>query len=341
MSDPTPAVSTALIETPPKVSGVGSAFLHRLRGFGGALIALVVLLVYLSITQPFFLTTANIFNVLASNSALAISAVGLTFILLSAGFDLSIGAIFAAAGYVAWATINAGLPPILAVLFGMMTGAILGGGVNGVLIGKVRLNFLVVTLATMSLFGGVLNVITNGRTSTIPTPPGGLMETLGNGRVLGVPVPAILALVVVLLAGYVLTYTSFGRAIYAVGGNRDAARLAGINVDAVYIAVYATSGMLVGLAGVLDAARLASASPTAGGSLALTAAAAVLLGGTSLMGGSGGVGGTVIGILLIIFLQNGMGLMGVSAWWQGVVTGAVLILAILLDRFQSRGGARG
>lgn len=328
------------VKSVPPLTTAGRSLVQRIRGFGGALGALLVLVTYLSVTQPFFLTPANILNVLGSNSALAICAVGLTFILLSAGFDLSIGAIFASAGYVVWATLNAGLSPVLAIIFGMLIGAVLGGAVNGVLIGKLRLNFLVVTLGTMSLFGGILNVITNGKTNTVPIPPGGLMAFLGNGRVLGIPFPVILAVAAILLAGYVLKFTTFGRAVYAVGGNRDAARLAGINVDAVYVAVYSTSGLLVGLAGVLDAARLASASPTAGGSLALTAAAAVLLGGTSLMGGSGGVSGTVVGVLLIAFLQNGLGLMGVSSWWQGVVTGTVLILAILLDRFQFRGRNR-
>ncbi|TXC99894.1 ABC transporter permease [Streptomyces sp. ISID311] len=309
---------------------------RRMRGAGGAMAALLVMLVYLSLTQEFYLTKANILNVLAGNSALIIVAVGLTFIILSAGFDLSLGAIFAAAGFVAWRAIVYGLPPLAAVILGALAGAVLGGAVNGILIGAVRLNFFVVTLGTATLFGGFLNVISNGKTNTVPTPDGGLIAFIGNGDVLSVPFPIVLALTVLLIAAYILRFTSFGRAVYAVGGNPEAARLAGVNVSAVYISVYGIAGLLAGTAGVLESARLASASPTDGSSLALTAGAAVLLGGTSFFGGRGGVGGTLIGVCLIAFLKNGLGLMGVSAWWQGVVTGLVLILAVALDKLQSR-----
>ena len=323
---------------PPSLRGPGLAgsVLHRLRGFGGALAALLVMVVYLSITQEFFATKANILNVLSGNSAMMITAIGLTFIVLSAGFDLSVGAIYAAAGYVAFRTLDAGLPPIAALLFGALMGMFLGGAVNGVLIGRLRLNFFVVTLGTSSLFTGALNVVTNGKTNTIAAPEGSLFYWLGNGSVATIPVPILLSLAVLLLSLYVLRFTSFGRAIYAVGGNPEAARLAGINVSKVYVCVYGIGGLLAATAGMVDASRLASASPTAGASLALTAGSAVLLGGTSFYGGMGGVGGTVIGVLLIAVLQNGLGLMGVSAFWQGVVTGIVLIVAVLLDKLQSR-----
>ncbi|AWB93718.1 ABC transporter permease [Aeromicrobium chenweiae] len=324
--------------TPPSLRGPGVAgsLLHRFRGFGGALAALLVMVVYLSVTQEFFLTKANILNVLSGNSAMMITAIGLTFIVLSAGFDLSVGAIYAAAGYVAFRTLDAGLPPIVALIFGALMGMFLGGAVNGVLIGRLRLNFFVVTLGTSSLFTGALNVVTNGKTSSIDEPDSSLFYWLGNGSIATIPIPVVLSLVVLLISLYVLRFTSFGRAIYAVGGNPEAARLAGINVSWVYVCVYGVGGLLAATAGMVDASRLASASPTAGASLALTAGAAVLLGGTSFYGGMGGVGGTVIGVLLIAVLQNGLGLMGVSAFWQGVVTGIVLIVAVLLDKLQSR-----
>ncbi|WP_456696213.1 ABC transporter permease [Aeromicrobium sp. P5_D10] len=348
MSEPTLATTP---ETPPEASNPGTPpgkppalprtsvvgnVLHRLRGFGGALAALLVMVVYLSITQEFFATKANILNVLSGNSAMMITAIGLTFIVLSAGFDLSVGAIYAAAGYVAFRTLDAGLPPIVALACGALMGMLLGGAVNGILIGRVRLNFFVVTLGTSSLFTGALNVVTNGKTNTIPEPEGSLFYWLGNGSIATIPIPVVLSLAVLLISLYVLRFTSFGRAIYAVGGNPEAARLAGINVSWVYVCVYGIGGLLAATAGMVDASRLASASPTAGASLALTAGAAVLLGGTSFYGGMGGVGGTVIGVLLIAVLQNGLGLMGVSAFWQGVVTGIVLIVAVLLDKLQSR-----
>ena len=341
MSEPTVATAPDALSPeslPPAASGGSAAsnLLHRFRGFGGALAALLVMVVYLSVTQEFFMTKANVLNVLSGNSAMMITAIGLTFIVLSAGFDLSVGAIYAAAGYVAFRTLDAGLPPIGALALGAVMGMFLGGFVNGILIGRIRLNFFVVTLGTSSLFTGALNVVTSGKTNSIPEPEGSLFYWLGNGRVLTIPVPVILSLVVLLVSLYVLRFTSFGRAIYAVGGNAEAARLAGINVSWVYMCVYGVGGLLAATAGMVDASRLASASPTAGAGLALTAGAAVLLGGTSFYGGMGGVGGTVIGVLLIAVLQNGLGLMGVSAFWQGVVTGIVLIVAVLLDKLQSR-----
>jgi ribose transport system permease protein len=313
----------------------GNAY-GRVKGFSGALIALVAMCIYLTVTQQFFLTKGNLLNVLAGNSSLMLVSLGLTFVVLTAGFDLSVGATLAVSGYVAYRSIDAGLPPIVAVLLAMLSGVLLGGAVNGVLIGKVHLNFFVVTLGTTSLFGGALNVITNGQTHTISEPVHGLMYYLGNGEVWSIPFPVVLATIFLLVSGYVLRFTAYGRAVYAVGGNREAARLAGINVTAVLVSVYALVGLFAATAGLIDASRLASASPTAGSTMALTAGAAVLLGGTSFFGGIGGVAGTVIGVLLISILQNGLGLVGVSAFWQNVVTGAVLIAAVILDKLQSR-----
>ncbi|MBY4013210.1 MULTISPECIES: ABC transporter permease [Nocardiaceae] len=345
MSEPTVAApkdsSDAEMPTPdraerPGMSTSAGAVLKNFRGFGGALAALLIMVVYLSVTQEFFFTKANILNVLSGNSALMITAIGLTFVVLSAGFDLSVGAIYAAAGYVAYRALESGLPEVIALVLGGLTGILLGGAVNGVLIGRIRLNFFVVTLGTTSLFTGALNVVTNGKTNTIPIEEGSLLYALGNGTIMTIPVPVVLSLAVLVLSGYLLRFTSFGRAVYAVGGNPEAARLAGINVSWVYVCVYGLGGLFASVAGMVDASRLASASPTAGASLALTAGAAVLLGGTSFYGGLGGVFGTVVGVLLIAVLQNGLGLMGVSAFWQGVVTGTVLVVAVLLDKLQSR-----
>lgn len=308
----------------------------RVKGFGGALIALVVMCVYLTATQDFFLTKGNILNVLAGNSSLLLVSIGLTFVVLTAGFDLSVGAVLATSGYVAYRTIDAGMSPAVALLFGVVVGTLLGGGINGVLIGKVRLNFFVVTLGTTSLFGGALNVVTNGETHVIPQPVGGLMYFIGNGEVLTIPFPIVLSVILLVISGYVLGFTSYGRAVYAVGGNKEAARLAGINVTAVLVSVYAVGGAFAATAGLVEASRLSASSPAAGSTMALTAGAAVLLGGTSFFGGIGGVGGTLVGALLIAVLQNGLGLMGVSAYWQGVVTGGVLIAAVVLDRIQAR-----
>jgi ribose transport system permease protein len=307
---------------------------RRVRVYAGALSALIILCVYLTATQQFFLTKANIFNILTGNADLMLISIGLTFVVLSAGFDLSVGAMSAAAGLAIYEVLHAGLPAWAAVIVSMAIGAAIGGFVNGLLIGKLKLNFFVVTLGMLSLLGGAVDVITNGETETISSP--GFFYDIGNADLLGVPVPIWICLVALILAVLVLNHTSFGRAVYAVGGNLEAARLAGINVTLVFVLVYAISGFGAALAGIVDASRLSSAAPTSGEELTLTAAAAVLLGGTSFFGGIGGVAGTVVGVLLISVLQNGLGLMGVSAFWQGVVTGAVLIAAVALDRLQTR-----
>ena len=313
----------------------GSVY-QSVKGFGGALTALIALCIYLAITQEFFLTSGNILNVLSGASTLLIVSLGLTFVVLTAGFDLSVGAILAASGYMAYRSVDAGLPPVMVVSLSVLLGVRLGGGVNGVLIGKVKLNFFVVTLGTTGLFSGLLYVITDGETNLISAPEGSLMYFIGNGTVGPIPFPIVLSLLLVLICGYVLRFTAFGRAVYAVGGNKEAARLAGINVTAVLVSVYALSGAFAATAGLVTASRLSASSPTAGSTMALTAGAAVLLGGTSFFGGIGGVAGTLVGVMLIAFLQNGLGLAGVSAYWQSVVTGAVLIAAVLLDKFHSR-----
>jgi ribose transport system permease protein len=307
---------------------------QRVRLYAGALSALIIMCVFLVVTQPFFLTKANIFNILTGNSDLMLISVGLTFVVLSAGFDLSVGAMTAVSGLAVYEALQAGLPAGVAVLVAIGVGAVLGGGVNGMLIGKFKLNFFVVTLGTMSLFYGLVDVITNGQTEVIAS--SGFFFDIGNGSVLGVPVPIWISLAVIVAAAFVLNQTSFGRAVYAVGGNPEAARLAGIKVTLVLVIVYAIVGFAAALAGVVDASRLSSAAPSSGSTLTLTAAAAVLLGGTSFFGGIGGVAGTVVGVLLISVLQNGLGIMGVSAFWEGVVTGSVLIAAVSLDRLQTR-----
>lgn len=317
----------------------GARWIYRRIGvYAGALSALVVLCVYLTATQPFFLTKANIYNVLAGNADLMLISIGLTFVVLTAGFDLSVGAMAAASGLIVYELLHAGLPSGVAILGAFAVCAVVGGCVTGLLIGKVKLNFFVVTLGMASVIGGVVNVITNGETETITNT--GFFFGIGNNSFLGMPIPIWISLAALVIAALVLNHTSFGRAVYAVGGNAEAARLAGINVTLLIAIVYAISGGAAGLAGIVDASRLSSASPAQTGStLTLTAAAAVLLGGTSFFGGIGGVTGTLVGVLLISFLQNGLGLMGVSAFWQGIVTGAVLIAAVALDRLQTRSSA--
>jgi ribose transport system permease protein len=335
--DEVPPTSGTEAAASPRAGGLalaGGWIYGRVRVYAGALSALIIMCVYLVATQPFFLTKANIFNILTGNSDLMLISVGMTFVVLSAGFDLSVGAMVAASGLAVYEALQSGLPAGVAVLIALGLGVAVGGGVNGLLIGQFKLNFFVVTLGTMSLISGLVEVITNGQTETITS--SSFFSGIGNASVLGVPVPIWISLAALVSAALVLNHTSFGRAVYAVGGNKEAARLAGINVTLVLCLVYSISGLGAALAGVVDASRLSSASPESGSTLALTAGAAVLLGGTSFFGGIGGVAGSLVGVLLISVLQNGLGLMGVSAFWQGVVTGTVLIAAVALDRLQTR-----
>jgi ribose transport system permease protein len=228
------------------------------------------------------------------------------------------------------AHMNAGLAVVVTVLICGLLGALL----NGVGIGIFKLNFFVTTLGTMILLQGVVLVASNGVTNIVSS---SWLQALGNNTVGIVPVPVLICIGLLILAWIVLSFTAFGRSIYCVGGNLEAARMSGISVPWTLLVVYGVSGMCGALAGVVDAGRLAAATPTAGSTIALTSAAAVLLGGASLAGGVGKLAGTTIGVLVLAVLGNGVNLFGVSAYWQDVITGAVLLIAILLDRANKSG----
>jgi ribose transport system permease protein len=226
-----------------------------------------------------------------------------------------------------------GLPIALAVLGTIVAASLLGGAVNGVLVAKARLSFFVVTLGTLALFRSIAEIPTKGLATELSDRSGfGFVEWLGDGEIGPLSVPVLLAATCLVLAILVLRYTNFGRALYAVGGNESAARLAGIPVDRVRIAAFAINGALVGLAAAIFAGRIQSASPLIGTGIELDVIAAVLLGGTSFIGGSSTMVGTLIGVLFIAVLQNGLNLLGVEVFWQGAVTGIVLILAVWADR---------
>lgn len=303
----------------------------------GPLIALVLLCTFLAIERPFFASKDNIFNILTTNSPLMIVAIGMTIAMIGGGFDLSVGSVVAATGMTLHLTLEAGLPALVCIAIALAFGFAFGALVNGVLIARVKLNFFVVTLGTMTALNGLVYVVSDGQTSLIDA---ALIEKIGNSEVLMVPAPVIVIVVVWALAWWLLALTPFGRNIYAIGGSAEAARLSGIRVPLLTILVYGIVGVTAAMAGVVQTGMLSAASPTVGGLIALTAGAAVLLGGTSFNGGVGTVTGTVIGVLLIGVLQNGLGLFGVASYWQDVVTGVVLIIAVGLDQLH-RLGRRG
>ncbi|MDJ0349592.1 ABC transporter permease [Cryobacterium sp. PH29-G1] len=329
---------TAPAEPANPVGRVGSRPLGRIyentRVYIGIGTMLVLLVVYLSVTQPTFATAQNLITILETNSVLLLVAVGLTFVLLTGGFDLSVGGMLALSGILLAKLIESGVNYYFAAILVIVAAAILGGVLNGLLIGKLGLSFFVVTLGTMSLFRGAGQVVTEGHGLSLYDVEASRL--IGSGRFLGIPWLVIIALTVLLLAIFVTRYTGFGRMLYAVGGNAEAARLSGIKVWLVRAVAYGICAGLSGLAGILESSRLASASPTAATGLELIAAAAVLLGGTSFAGGAGSMIGTLLGALFLGIISNGMTISQISSFWQSVVTGFVLLAAVLLDWFRMR-----
>lgn len=295
---------------------------------------LVLFSLWLAATEPTFATYDNFINILNTNAVLLVAAIGLTIVLLVGGFDLSIGGVLALSGVMSAELISAGLPAGVAIVLVVVGGTALGAFFNGVAIARLKLSFFVVTLGTASLFGGAALLITNGESQDLYSEP--LLRSIGSGDLAGIPWSVVIAVTVLALALLVTRYTGYGRMIYAVGGNEEAARLSGINTTAIRISAYGICAGLAALAGVMEAGRLASAAPDAQAGIALTAAAAVLVGGTSFVGGSGGVFGTFLGALFLGVVSNGLIISGTSAYWQGVISGTVLIVAVLLDRLRRR-----
>lgn len=296
----------------------------------GVALMLLALVLVLWLSEDTFATSDNIVNLLETNASLLIVAVGLTFVMLARGFDLSLGGMLALTGVLVAQFVGSGFGIGIAITLALVLALAGGLGLNGLLIAGVRLPFLVVTLGTASLFRGVALVLTDGTTKPLFDQP--FLVSLGTERALGVPWSVIIAFVVLVIAMLVLRYTGYGRMVYAVGGNEEAARIAGIPVAAVRFSVYGIAAALAGLAGVLEAARLTSAAPTAAPGIELTAAAAVLLGGTRFTGGRGAMLGTLLGVLFLGVLANGITLAEIEAYWQSIVAGIVVIAALLLDR---------
>ena len=293
----------------------------------GTLIGLFLLGALLSILSPFFLTSSNLLNVMEQTAINAVIAVGMTFVILSAGIDLSVGSIAALSGVVLANRLQAGWPLALAILAGLLTGA-LCGLFSGLLITRGKLPPFIATLGMMSVCRGAALLFTDGR------PISGFDESLrwlSTGRILGVPVPVLLTILLYGVAIVLLNRTRFGRYVYAIGGNEEATRLSGVAVGFHKTLVYILSGVTAALASVLLTARLNSAQPIAGMMYELDAIAAVVIGGTSLTGGLGTLGGTLIGALTMGVLRNGLNLLGISSFLQQIVIGLVIIAAVLMD----------
>ena len=303
-----------------------TSFMEKIIPF----IGLILLIIVVSILNPSFLDLSNLLNLLRQISINGLIAFGMTFIILTGGIDLSVCSILALSSAFIALMITSGVDPIIALIIGVLIGFVLGA-VNGLLVTKGNMAPFIATLATMTIFRGLTLVITDGNPIT-NLGDSYLFQLFGKGYFIGIPVPAVTMIIVFVILLIILQKTTFGRHTYAIGGNEVAAKISGIKVNKIKILIYGISGLMSALAGGILTSRLNSAQPTAGTSYELDAIAAVVLGGTSLTGGKGRIVGTLIGVLIIGVLNNGLNLLGVSSFYQQVVKGVVILIAVLIDR---------
>ncbi|MER7711391.1 substrate-binding domain-containing protein [Streptomyces werraensis] len=328
-------MATDTLKSKPGAQGGATGGLRRLLLDNGALTALIVLVIAMSALSGDFLTADNLLNVGVQAAVTAILAFGVTFVIVSAGIDLSVGSVAAlSATVLAWSATEAGIPVALAVVLAVLTG-IVCGLVNGFLVSYGKLPPFIATLAMLSVARGLSLVISQGSPIAFPDSVSHLGDTLGGW----LPVPVLVMVVMGLLTAFVLGRTYIGRSMYAIGGNEEAARLSGLRVKKQKLAIYAFSGLFAAAAGIVLASRLASAQPQAAQGYELDAIAAVVIGGASLAGGTGKASGTLIGALILAVLRNGLNLLSVSAFWQQVVIGVVIALAVLFDTVRRKAGA--
>ena len=305
-------------------------------GFGqvwdryGILIVLLAMVALMAVIAPNFWSLSNGFNVARAVSINAVLAAGMTLVVLTGGIDLSVGSVIGVAGVASVLLWNAGAPTLVAVLGGVLVGAA-AGLLNGLLVAYLALPAFIVTLGALTYLRGTAYALTDGQPLIAEGQLG--FRLLGNGNIAAIPSPVVVMVITYLAVWFVLERTTFGRHIYAVGGNVEAARLAGIKVKRVLLKVYLLAGLTAGLAGVMFAARVESGQPRAGEGYELDAIAAVVLGGTSLFGGVGTIFGTVVGTLLIGVLLNGLVLNNVSSYVQQIIIGVIIVLAVAFDQF--------
>lgn len=296
----------------------------------GPLLALVVLVIFVTIMNPSFMSPTNLLNLLRQVSTNALIAFGMTFVIITGGIDLSVGSTLALSSALMAGMIASGLNPVLAMGVGLLLGALLGA-CNGVMITKGKMAPFIATLATMTIYRGLTLVYTDGNPIT-GIGDSFIFKYMGRGYLFGVPFPVVVMLLFFGVLYVLLHKMTFGRKTFALGGNEKAAFIAGIKSDRIKIAIYSISGLMAAVAGIIITSRLNSAQPTAGNAYEMDAIASVVLGGTSLSGGRGRLVGTLIGALIIGTLNNGLNLLGVSSFYQQVVKGVVIIIAVLLDR---------
>jgi ribose transport system permease protein len=307
----------------------------KLRNNWLPILIFAAVIIAVAVLVPSFFQPNNLLNVGRQSAIVGIIAVGMTFVILTGGIDLSVGAILALSGVTTAILINNGLIVPLAVVAGLLVG-VAAGVINGVGVAVLKVQPFIMTLATMVAIQGLSLRLTDGGPKSFSN-MNGFFDFIGSGNILGIPGPFLVFLVVAVAGILVLRYLAFGRYIYAIGGSMEAARLSGVRTTRTVILAYSISGLCAGLAGVMTAARLGVGDPTAGSLSNLDAITAVVIGGTSLMGGIGGAVGTVFGAILLAILSNVMNLLGISPFDQQIVKGAVIVIAVLIA---ARAGVR-
>ena len=329
---PSPTGASVVSALPDEPSRSVFGWLTRIKELN-ILIALIVLCALLAFLSPVFFTSDNLLGVARAFSLTAIAAIGQTMVIITGGIDLSAGSIIGLSSLSAGLLLVNGWPSVAAILGGIAVGTAFGV-CNGLLITRVGLPPFIATLGTLSIGRGLIYVITRGYPVTAPRDE--LLLQIGQGYVGRVPMPVIIMVGVTIIATLFLGKTTLGRYIYAVGGNEEAARLSGINVNGVKMFVYTASGFLASVSGIILLSRLVSAQPTAGLGQELPVIAASIIGGTSLVGGEGTALGAVLGAAIVGVLENGIVLLGINTYAQQVVTGAAILLAVGVDIWQKR-----
>ena len=292
-------------------------------------LSLILMVIFFSIGSPFFLTVDNLMTIILQSSVLGILAIGVTFVIVGGGIDLSVGSVLAFSGMMIGVAVNAQVPLVLSILFGVCAGAFMGM-VSGFLVSRAHLPPFIATLGMMMIARGLTLVVSGARPVYFLDAPA--FPQISQGVLFDViPYPVLYVFGVAIVSSFILRKLAIGRYIYALGSNEEAAGLSGINVKRVKLFVYSYSGLMAGLAGLVLTSRLSSAQPMAGLTNELHAIAAAVIGGTSLSGGEGTITGTLIGALIMGVLRNGLNLMNVSQFWQEVAMGVVVILAVYID----------
>jgi ribose transport system permease protein len=328
--------SSTLLSTPiarkTQTHSLGEMLARPAAGIVLLLAFYLLLLAAFSLLSPYFLTFSNLANIGTNMAFIGLMAAAGTPLIIGGGLDLSVAAVAGLAGVIVALMHANGMSVWLGSVTALFAGCAIGV-LNGVIVTRLKLNPLIATLGTMSIFSGISMVLTGGLSKPLFVPA---FNWLGSGRIAGVPFPVILMLVVFFVLWLVLSKTPFGRFVYATGGNPEASSLLGVPVERTQLVLYVLSGLSGAAAGIILAAMLGAAAPNAAGQHLLTIIAAIILGGTSLFGGRGSVWGTLIAVLILGTLNNGLTLMNVSSFWQDVTRGVVLLLAVGLDQLRVR-----